>query len=476
MDLTRTPRHELRRRLKAGWERRRGALAARAGLPVRAAPVTVPGPRQRLRRDLFEQILRDVEARGAAGLKEKAQSGERVRRVLDQALAAPGAPTLRRRERERIETQLLAELDGLGPLEPLLADPTISDVLVNGPHQVWVDRFGRLERSTARFDDDAHLRRLHDRLVAAQGRHLDEASPYVDVRMADGSRLNALIPPLCEKGAVVSIRRTRSSPFRMAQLVACGTLSQAMASFLEAAVQGGLNIVISGGTGSGKTTLLNVLAGFIPPAERVITIEEIAELRFEHPHLLNLEAQPPNIEGRGEVSLRDLVRNALRMRADRLILGEVRGSEVFDMLQAMNTGHGGSLTTVHANSSRDTLRRLESLVLLAGFDLPSRAIREMLGAAFDLVVHIARFRDGSRRITGVEEVTLGALGSAEENLLLSRELFRFERQRPQEADSATARVRGRHVATGWRPGFLERLPEPAATLEELLDPPGDGAS
>ena len=457
MNVPDPSRGNLRQRLRAGWERRRGALGRRLATPPpggrgllagvaegrdRETAATGLGPRQRLRRHLFEQILRDAEIHGAGGLRDSAESKRRVRRVLDQALAAPGAPSLRPRERSRIETQLLAEIDGLGPLEPLLADPTVSDILVNGPHEVWVDRFGRLERSDARFDDDTHLRRLLDRLVAAHGRHLDEASPWVDVRLADGSRLNALIPPLCEKGAVVSIRRTRPLPFRIGQLVASGTLSVEMADFLAAAVCDGANIVISGGTGSGKTTLLNVLAGFIPAPERVITIEEIAELRLDHPHVLALEAQPPNIEGRGEVSLRDLVKNALRMRADRLILGEVRGPEVFDMLQAMNTGHGGSLTTVHANSPRDTLRRLESLVLLAGFELPSRAIREMLGAAFDLVVHISRFRDGTRRITGIEEVTTGEVDAGADGSLATRELFRFELDR----GAATEWITGRHVA------------------------------
>ncbi len=462
---------DYRQVLRRSWELRRGALSSRtaegnehgAGLLAAPAASTAPSPTPgpRLRQQLYEQLLRDVERQGAAGLKQRGETRARIRQVVDQALAAQAAPALAPRERRLLEEQLASEIDGLGPLDPLFADPTVSDILVNGPYAVWVERFGRLERTHVRFDDEAHLQRLLSRLVAAQGRHLDEASPYVDVRLADGSRLNALIPPLCDGGAVISIRRSRAVPFRFEQLYASGALSREMGALLAAGVSCGLNVVVSGGTGSGKTTLLNALSRHIPSAERVVTIEETAELRLDHPHVVALEAQPPNIEGRGEVSVRSLVRNSLRMRAERLIVGEVRGAEVFDMLQAMNTGHYGSLTTVHANSPQDTLRRLESLVLLSGFDLPSRAIRDLLGAAFDLVVHIMRYADGNRRVTSIQEVLLAG------ERLETVELFRFEGRK--SADTFT----GRHVATGARPSFLPRLVDGGYPLEGIFDPPAD---
>ncbi len=378
-----------------------------------------------------------------------------VRRILDQLLAADDGVHLSAGERSRIEEEVYSEISGFGPLDQLFADPTISDVLVNGPREVWVDRFGRLERTDVKFDDDEHLLRLLGRVVAKHGRHLDEASPLVDVRLGDGSRLHALIPPICEV-PIVSIRRKRAVPFRLGELYACDTLSPAMGELLEAIVRGRLNVLISGGTASGKTTLLNVLGGFISPRERVVTIEETIELYFDHPHVVSLESRLPNIEGRGEVTLRDLVRNSLRMRPDRIIVGEVRGSEVFDMLQAMNTGHEGSLTTVHANSPEDALRRLESLVLMGGFELPSRAIRELLGAAFHIVVQLLRFNDGTRRMTSITEVVF------EDEQLITRELFRYQTGSPEEGG-------GRYVATGIRPTFLSRLGGSESALGSLFE-------
>jgi pilus assembly protein CpaF len=341
-------------------------------------------------------------------------------------------------DRLLLEGELIAEICGFGPLDPLFADPTVSDILVNGPAEVWVDRFGRLERTAVRFDDAAHLSRLLGRLVATHGRNLDEASPSVDVRLSDGSRLHAVIPPL-SRAPVVSIRRLRVIPFRPEELCACGTLSEELVEFLGAVVRARLNLLVSGGAASGKTTLLNVLARFIPPGERVVTIEETAELRFDHPHVVALEARLPNVEGRGEVTLRSLVRNSLRMRPDRIIVGEVRGPEVFDMLQAMNTGHEGSLTTVHANSPEDALRRLENLVLLGGFGLSSESIRELLAATLHVIVHLQRFPDGTRRITSVREVRRGDTG------LNTVELFRF------------SGPDGGHSATDQQPSFAERL-------------------
>jgi pilus assembly protein CpaF len=431
----------LREQLRFSWSARRsGEAAARSG---RAAGRRIAPPR-RLRQQIFERVLREVETDGLAGLAAPAAARNRAHRALLAALDERGAPVLSPVERERLENEVVAELLGLGPLEPLFADPTISDILVNGADEVWVDRFGKLERTAVRFDDENHLRRLLLRMVSAHGRHLDEASPMVDVRLADGSRLHALLPPLCPKGPVVSIRRSRAVPLRLEELVANGTLDAEMGQFLVAAIRGGLNLVVSGGAASGKTTLLNVLSRFIPSHERVVTVEETAELRLDHPHVLALEARLPNVEGRGEVSVRSLVRNTLRMRPDRLIVGEVRGPEVFDMLQAMNSGHEGSLTTVHSNSASDALRRLENLVLLGGFELPSRAIRELLAATIHLVVQLTRFADGSRRVTSIGEV--GWVGDE----LATAELFRFE------AAKAGTGI-GRHAPTGVPTRFQERL-------------------
>lgn len=394
----------LRAALVSGWNSRR-ALAGARFERRRDGEVrrSVQGPHRQLRRELFEQVLADVENSGAQGLLDQAAVRQRVRRVLDAVFERYDAPPLSDAEREEMEQELVAEATGYGPLSALLADATVSDVLVNGHDTVFIDRFGRLERASVRFDDDAHLLHFISRLVAGHDRHIDSASPYVDVRLRDGSRLHAVVPPLTPS-PVLCIRRSRAIPFSLEQLTLSGTLSAPMADYLTRAVESGANIVISGGVGSGKTTLLNVLAGFIPTDARIVTIEETAELRLPHPHVVSLESRLPNNEGRGEITLRTLVRNALRMRADRLIVGEVRGSEVFDMLQAMNTGHAGSLTTVHANSSNDAIRRLESLVMLAGFPLPSQTVRELLAMTVHVVVQLHRAANGSRRIVEIDEM------------------------------------------------------------------------
>ncbi len=431
-----------REMLRESWAARRAF--GMAGLEATRSTSARLAPPRRLRQQLFERVLHEIDSEGLSTAYDRVAVRTRARRVLVQALEERGAPPLTPAERERLENELVAELSGLGPLEPLFADPTVSDVLVNGPDEVWIDRFGRLERTEVRFDDETHLRRLLLRMVSAHGRHLDEASPMVDVRLSDGSRLHAILPPLCAGGPVVSIRRARSVPLRLDELYANGTLTPEMGDYLAALVRSGLNLVVSGGAASGKTTLLNVLSMFIPAHERVVTIEETAELRLDHPHVISLEARLPNVEGRGEVTVRSLVRNTLRMRPDRLIVGEVRGPEVFDMLQAMNSGHEGSLTTVHSNSADDALRRLENLVLMGGFDLPSRAIRELLGATLHVVVQTTRFADGGRRVTSIGEV--GWAG----NELTTLELYRFE---PDRAGSGV----GRHLATGAQPRFAERL-------------------
>ena len=460
---------DYRELLRAGWRHRHRPEGERRVPPAErtvgvlgadAERTGAEGAPRRQRRQILELFLKSVDQRGSTAQIDSREARRRVGRLVENAVASGALAPLLPPERERLEDQVVAEIRGLGPLEPLFSDPTVSDILVNGPDEVWVDRFGRLERTRVRFDDGAHLSRILGRLVGSQGRHLDEASPHVDVRLPDGSRLHALIPPLAAS-PVVSIRRMRPVPFRLEELAAGGTISGELAAFLSAAVRGRLNVLISGGTASGKTTLLNVLAALIPGEERVITIEETVELRFAHPHVVSLEARLPNIEGEGEVSLRALVKNALRMRPDRILVGEVRGPEAFDMLQAMNTGHEGSLTTVHANTPEDALRRLENLVQMGGFELPSAAIRELLGAAFDLVIQMNRFRDGSRRVTAVREVRGG------EGQWTTRELFRFEADR-----GGRERGLGRHVATGVRPAFLPRLAGIAGFSEALFDREG----
>ena len=306
--------------------------------------------------------------------------------------------------RQSLEEELFAELTGVGPLDPLMKDPGISDILVNSPSEIWVDRSGCLERSPVRFHDEQHLMRIIDRMVSAHGRHLEEATPFVDVRLPDGSRLHAIIAPLSPSGPVLSIRRHRPQPFTMEQFVENGVLSQEAAEYLRDAVCRRLNILVCGGASTGKTTLLNILGGLIPKGERLVTIEETLEMRIQHPHVIQLESRPANTEGRGEVDLRVLLRNALRMRADRIIVGEVRGSEVFDMLQAMNIGHPGSMTTVHANGVEDALRRMETLVTLAGLVLPGGHLRGLLGASFQVIVHTERMKNGMRQIAQVSTV------------------------------------------------------------------------
>ncbi|MCL6454813.1 MAG: CpaF family protein [Alicyclobacillus sp.] len=366
-----------------------------------------------------------------------------IQRVVD-ASALP----LARHDRERMIRELRAETDGYGPIDPLLADPAVSEVMVNGPKQVYVEREGRLEQTAIEFLNDAHVMRVIEKMVAPLGRRVDEASPMVDARLPDGSRINAIIPPLAVNGPTLTIRKFARDPFQVADLVRFGTLSESMAAFLEACVAARLNVVVSGGTGSGKSTTLNVLSSFIPAHERVVTIEDAAELQLRQAHVVTLETRPPNIEGRGGVTIRDLVRNSLRMRPDRIVVGEVRGGEALDMLQAMNTGHDGSLTTAHANTPRDCLRRLEVMVLMAGMDLPLRAVREQIASAVDLIVQQARLRDGSRKVVQISEV----LGMEGDQILL-QDLFTFQ----ERGQDASGRVVGEHVATGIVPSFLKRM-------------------
>ncbi|MHC1697397.1 MAG: CpaF family protein [Geobacteraceae bacterium] len=377
-------------------------------------------------------------------------SNELVREIgyiIESLIVEEGVP-LNQVEKDRLVVEIQHETFGLGPLEPLLADPEISDILVNNSSQVYVEKFGKLQKTDICFRDDKHLLQIIERIVSKVGRRIDESSPYVDARLPDGSRVNAIIPPLAIDGPALSIRRFGMEPLKMNDLLRFGTLDSRIAMVLQGAVKTRLNILISGGTGSGKTTLLNVLSEYIPFDERVVSIEDSAELHMKQEHVVRLETRPPNIEGRGEVSQRDLLRNALRMRPDRIIIGEVRGGEALDMLQAMNTGHDGSLSTIHANTTRDAMARLETMVLMAGMDLPERAIREQVTSAIDLVIQLVRFSDGTRKITKVSEIT-GMEGST----IVMHDVYVYE-QRGIDKDG---NVIGEFKATGVRPFFAERF-------------------
>ena len=391
---------------------------------------------------LLERL--DLEALGRMSAPETRQAlRSGVERVLEE-----GRLALNTAERRRIVVEMQDEMLGLGPLEPLLADVGISDILVNTHRQVYVERRGRLEITPVRFNDDAHLMKVIDRIVSRVGRRVDESSPMVDARLADGSRVNAIIPPLAIDGPVLSIRRFAADPLRMDDLLRFGTLSQAMADFLGALVRARVNLLVSGGTGSGKTTLLNILGASIPATERIVTIEDAAELQLQQPHVVRLETRPPNVEGRGEVAQRALVRNALRMRPDRIIVGETRGPEALDMLQAMNTGHDGSMTTIHANTPRDALARLESMIAMAGVDLPARAARAQVASAIGVVVQVSRLADGTRRVVSIQELT-----GSEGEVVSMQEIFAFH----QTGVGAGGRVQGHFSASGIRPRHWERL-------------------
>jgi len=355
--------------------------------------------------------------------------------------------TLSRTEQQQLLQELMDEVFDLGPISPLLRDPTVSEIMVNGPTQVYVKGMGYWKKTELQFRDDAHVLRVMEKIVSPLGRRIDESSPMVDARLSDGSRVNAIIPPLALNGPTLTIRKFSKDPFQIADLIRFGTLSGEMAKFLEACVKARLNIIVSGGTGSGKTTTLNVLSSFIPEEERIITIEDAAELQLHQSHWVRLETRPPNMEGKGAVTIRDLVRNSLRMRPDRIVVGEVRSGEALDMLQAMNTGHDGSLTTGHANSPRDMLSRLETMVLMAGVDLPVRAIREQIASAIDLIVHQNRMQDGNRKITHITEVQ-----GMEGDTIILQDLFVFEQQGIERGQ-----VKGRFKSTGIRPRFLPKL-------------------
>jgi pilus assembly protein CpaF len=386
---------------------------------------------------------------------------ERVREALPSLLAREEHLTAA--DRGMAFRQILDEIVGHGPIEPLLRESDVTEIMVNAWDRIYVERFGRIQSVEAAFLDESHLRRVIDKIVSRVGRRIDESSPMVDARLPDGSRINAVIPPVSLDGAALTIRKFALNPYKVDDLVAFGTLNQPVAAMLAACIRGRLDVLITGGTGTGKTTLLNVLSQMLPPNERIITIEDAAELRLGQDHVVRMEYRPPNIEGKGEVTIRDLVRNALRMRPDRIVIGEVRDAAALDMLQAMNTGHDGSLTTIHANSPRDSLSRLETMVLMAGMDLPMRAVREQVASAIDLIVHLSRLRDGTRRVTQITEVC-----GMEGDSIVSQDLFRFDHK--AGADSY-GRIRGELVPTGNIPRFVQDLADHGVRLEEDLFAP-----
>lgn len=394
----------------------------------------------------------------------------RLRSVVEEVIQAlinstPEAQVLSRTQRSRLVAELLDEVLGFGPLQPLLDDPTISEIMVNSPKEVYIEREGVIYRSDRTFRDDAHIMQVVERIIAPLGRRLDESSPMVDARVPGGYRLNAIIPPLSLKGPTVTIRKFFDDRFGMDDLVRIGTVTEDVARLLKLVVEGRLNIVISGGTGSGKTTFLNALSAFIPSGERIITIENPAELRLKQEHVVRLETRPPSIDGRNEVTQRALVVNALRMRPDRIIVGEVRAGEAFDMLQAMNTGHEGSMTTIHANSPRDALSRIENMVLMAGFELPVRAIREQIASAIHLIIQLARLRDGSRKVTHITEIT-----GMEGQTITLQDIFVFR----TEGMDRDGRVIGALMPTGIRPTFMDRLEQQGLTYRTEIFAAGYG--
>jgi len=437
---------------------RQSAGAAGATPPI-TSEVVIQDPLFNLRRQAQEALFERLGRRLFDPNLSEEQLRVYVVQQLDEILKDE-VQQLTISERHELVESIGHDLLGLGPIEPFLADPTVTEIMVNADDAIFVERAGRVYLSDARFMTNKHLRQVIERIVTSVGRRIDEASPMVDARLADGSRVNAVIPPLAVDGPMLTIRKFAHTAFGIDDLIHFGTMSLVAAQFLDLTVKGRRNILISGGTGTGKTTLLNVVSGFIPENERIVTIEDAVELNLDQRHVIRLEARPSNIEGKGQITIRELVRNALRMRPDRIIVGEVRGGEALDMLQAMNTGHEGSLSTLHANSPRDVLARLETMVLMAGFDLPVRAIREQVASAIDLIVHISRLRDGSRRVTDITEVT-----GMEGDIISLSSIYRFDHRAGVDAEG---RQLGELRPTGLRPMFSEELANMGLDLQQEL--------
>ncbi|HSF93010.1 MAG TPA: CpaF family protein [Paracoccaceae bacterium] len=415
-----------------------------------------------LRMDIHKRLLESLNL----SVLDKATDAELRREVgaITRESLVEMEVSLGKTDTDQLISDLMDEVTGLGPLEPLLRDPTINDILVNGSQQIFIERAGKLELTNVKFRDERHLLRVIDKIVSAVGRRVDESSPYVDARLADGSRFNAMVPPCAVDGSLVSIRKFSKDKLSIDELIEYGAFSEAMATYLQAAVATRLNIVVSGGTGSGKTTNLNALSGFIDNHERIVTIEDTAELQLQQVHVGRMESRPPNVEGKGEVSQRDLLRNALRMRPDRIIVGETRGNEVIDMLQAMNTGHDGSMTTIHANSARDAVARLENMIAMSGVDMPIKASRAQIASAVNLIVQVSRLQDGSRRMLSITEVT-----GMEGDIISMQEIFKFQRL----GVDGDGKIVGKFVACGLRSAYTERFKQWGYDLPSSIYSAGD---
>ena len=457
METTRTPVEQKPFTPTPGGTSRLSGLTARRAAPPGAAPSSRIHD---IKNEVQNRLLAELDP--SMDVTQTAEVRRQIEELFESILVEMNI-VLSRPERRRLFEQIVAEILGLGPIEPLLSDETITEVMVNGAKNIYVERGGKIHREPASFESDDHLMRIIDRIVAPLGRRIDESSPYVDARLNDGSRVNAVIPPISLVGPVLTIRKFAKNPITVEQLIEFGTLTAESIEFMKACVIARVNMVISGGTGSGKTTMLNVLSQYIPSDERIVTIENAAELQLRQEHVVTLETRPPNIEGRGEVTIQNLVVNSLRMRPDRIIVGEIRDEAALDMLQAMNTGHEGSMTTAHSNSPRDTLSRIETMTLMAGMDLPTRAIREQISSALELVIHIERMRDGTRKVTHISEIQ-----GMEGDVITMTDIFIFE-----QTGLENGRVIGRLRPTGLRPRFMEKIEQSGIHLPASIFGVGD---